>query len=200
MIINNWSTEIAATLVLDEQVKKSMSGDEEPAEIVQRRTATRGVYYLKSLADIPNIPFIDDTALVEVPADLLETIPLKNHVRENGPRLKAVVQSVQNNGYSSVSPIVARIGRRGRWVVLDGGHRITAAKKVMKQFWPNLFGKKVRTLTFLLFKTNVSYKRYFGHAVPFDAETIDAEEATDLRREQLQALREKREATAATKS
>lgn len=143
----------------------------------QKSVAAAGVYFLRAIEDIPEIPFLNDMALVEVPVGLLDQVPLKNHERSESERLLRLERSIRNKGYSSIQPIIARVGRKGRWVVIDGGHRVTAAKKVAKEYWTNLFGPKVRTLTFLLFKTNVSYARYMGAPSPMSAEEIDALDA-----------------------
>jgi len=52
-----------------------------------------------------------------------------------------------------------RLGRRGRWVIVDGGHRVTAARRVSKEFLTNLFGAKVKTIHFLLYKTPLTNTR-----------------------------------------
>lgn len=145
----------------------------------KKRKSTRaaGVYYLRSLDDIPKIPYVNDMALVEVPVDLLDEVPLKNHERSESERLLRLERSIRSHGYSSIQPVIARVGRKGRWVVIDGGHRITAARKVAREFWTNLLGPKVRTVTFLLFKTDVSYARYMGVPSPLSADEIDAMDA-----------------------
>ena len=143
----------------------------------RKSAAVGGVYYLRAIEDIPEIPYVNEMALVEVPVDLLEHVPLKNHERSESERLLRLERSIRNKGYSSIQPVIARVGRKGRWVVIDGGHRTTAAKKIAKEYWTNLFGPKVRTLTFLLFKTDVSYARYMGEPSPLSAEEIDALDA-----------------------
>lgn len=114
------------------------------------------VQRIATLADIDAIAFRDGMALVEVPIDLVEKLPLKNAFRGRSPRLAAVLESIRANGYNGADPIIVRIGRRGRWVVVDGGHRITAAEKVSHEWLTNLFARKVRALQFLLFTTPLS--------------------------------------------
>ncbi len=109
--------------------------------------------------DLDEIEFVDGLAEVEVPVELLETVPLKHAERLNSPRLDRVVQSIRSEGYSSLEPIVCRVGALGNWVVIDGGHRITAAKRVSQEFFTNLFGGKVGDLTFILFQTPMSYSK-----------------------------------------
>jgi hypothetical protein len=44
-------------------------------------------------------------------------------------------------------------------VVHDGGHRLTAARRVAHELLANLFGRKVRFVRFFLFKTPLSNSR-----------------------------------------
>lgn len=109
--------------------------------------------------DLDNIEFVDGIAEVEVPIEMLDLVPLKHQERLDSPRLAAVLRSVRSKGYSSLEPIVCRIGAKGRWIVVDGGHRITAAQRVSREFFSNLWGNKVGDLTFLLFQTPMSYTK-----------------------------------------
>jgi len=106
--------------------------------------------------DLDNIEFTDGLAEVEVPVELLDHVPLKHQERPDSPRLARVIRSIRNRGYSSLDPIVCRIGARGRWIVIDGGHRVTAARRVSREFFTNLFSPKVGDLTFILFETPMS--------------------------------------------
>ena len=114
---------------------------------------------VNDIQDITGLEFIDGLAEVEVPINLLDKLPLKNHERSNSPRLRKLLKAIRRNGYSSIDPIVIRIGRMGRWVVVDGGHRLTAARRVSKEFWANLFSKKVGPLVFYVFETPISYSK-----------------------------------------
>lgn len=118
-----------------------------------------GVQYIASLDDIPDIAFLDGMAAVEVPIEIVRRIPFKNDHRERSPRLIRIEKSIRNRGYDNTLPIIARIGQKGRWVIVDGGHRLTAAKTVAGEFWSNLLSKKVRTLYFLLFTTPRSWAK-----------------------------------------
>jgi hypothetical protein len=109
--------------------------------------------------DLAEIDFADGVAEVEVPIELIDIIPLKHYERLNSPRLLSVINAIRREGYSSLEPIVCRVGRRGNWIVIDGGHRVTAAKKVSQEFFTNLFGQKVGDLTFVLFHTPMSYSK-----------------------------------------
>ncbi len=114
---------------------------------------------IRRAEDLENIEFVDGIAEVEVPIELLDLVPLKHQERLDSPRLAAVLHSIRSKGYSSLEPIVCRIGAKGRWIVVDGGHRITAAKRVSREFFSNLWGNKVGDLTFVLFQTPMSYSK-----------------------------------------
>ena len=101
------------------------------------------LFRIRTEADFDRIPFDNGMAAVEVPAHLLDHIDMRDFDRGDSGRLSALLRSIRSNGYNPVEPIHVRIGRRGRWVVIDGGHRLTAARRVMREWLPNLFGKKV---------------------------------------------------------
>ena len=65
-------------------------------------------------------------------------------------------RAIRSKGYNPFDPITARIGQRGKWGIVDGGHRLTAARHVMREFWSNLFAPKVRNLYFPRLKTERS--------------------------------------------
>lgn len=109
--------------------------------------------------DIASLSFTDGMASVMVAAPILRRIRFKNARREDSPRLRAVIRSIRREGYLPRDPIICRIGQKGRWVVVDGGHRLTAARRVMDEWWPNLFGRKVRDVYFLLFETPRSWAK-----------------------------------------
>ena len=123
---------------------------------MSRRAKSQGVQRIASLDDLDHIVFTDGVAAVEAPAEMLDLIDFKNDQRMDSPRLATVEQSIREKGYQPLDPIIARIGRRGRWVIVDGGHRLTAARRVSHGFWANLFGPKVRNVYFLLFETPLS--------------------------------------------
>jgi len=114
------------------------------------------VQYVDSPEDLAAVTFTDGMAAIEVPAHALHLLPFKNHTRGNDPRLKAVLNQIRWHGYNNANPIIVRLGRRGRWVVTDGGHRLTAAMKVRGEFLTNLFGEKVKSIYFLLYRTPLS--------------------------------------------
>lgn len=106
--------------------------------------------------DLAEITFVDDVAEVEVPVHLIGILPLKHHERLDSPRLDAVVRSIRRQGYSSLAPIVCKIGARGRWVVMDGGHRLTALRMVSRSLWTRLFRRDLGDVTFVLYRTDRS--------------------------------------------
>ncbi|MEM8976554.1 MAG: ParB N-terminal domain-containing protein [Pseudomonadota bacterium] len=112
-----------------------------------------------SADDFEKIQFVEDMAMIEVPVECLDNLPFKNADRSKSARLRAVEKAIRIRGYDSLQPIIVRLGRRGRWVIVDGGHRVTAARRVAKEFFTNLFGKKVRNLHFLLYQTPLSNTR-----------------------------------------
>lgn len=117
------------------------------------------LFRVHSEADLERIPFENGVAAVEIPAELLDKLHLKHADRGMSPRLKALERSIRAHGYQPLEPITARIGRRGRWIVINGGHRITAARHIQKEFWTNLFGPKVKTLYFILFTNDESWSK-----------------------------------------
>ena len=122
-------------------------------------TKAPGVFRVRNVEDLDRIPFHDGVAAVEVPAELLDDLRLKNDLREDSERLREVEASIRARGFVPVDPITARIGRKGKWVIINGGHRLTAARHVMNNWWANLFGRKVETLYFLLFVDDASYTK-----------------------------------------
>ena len=127
-----------------------------------------------SADDFDKIEFVEDMAMIEVPVERLDKLPFKNADRSNSMRLRTVERAIRVRGYDSLQPVIARLGRRGRWVIVDGGHRVTAAKRVSKEFFTNLFGKKVRNLHFLLYRTPLSNTRLD------EPENIDDDEVDDI--------------------
>ena len=109
------------------------------------------VFRVRTEADLDRISFDDGMVAVDVPADLIDRLELKHTDRGDSPRLQGLMRSIRDRGFQPVEPISVRIGRKGRWVVINGGHRLTAARWVMRGFWANLFGEKVRTFYFILF-------------------------------------------------
>lgn len=114
------------------------------------------VQYVDTPEKLAAIQYTDGMAAIEVPAHALDMLEFKNHTRGDDPRLQAVIRSIRWRGYNNEQPIIVRLGKRGRWIVTDGGHRLTAAQQVRREFWTNLFGTKVRSIYFLLYRTPLS--------------------------------------------
>lgn len=125
----------------------------------QEAETAQSVQRLLAVEDIDRIVFEDGVAAVEVPVELLPHIEFKNDERGDSPRLQAVEQSIRDRGFVPTDPIIARIGAKARWVIIDGGHRLTAARHVAEEFWSNLLRRKVRTLYFLLYETERSWHK-----------------------------------------
>ena len=117
------------------------------------------IQYVKKLADLDTLLFVDDVAKIMVPVGLVDRLPFKNEFRGDSARYRDVLNAIRRHGYNNFDPIVVRLGRRGRWVIVDGGHRLMAAQKVSKEFLTNLFGRKVRDIYFVLFRTPLTNTR-----------------------------------------
>lgn len=144
------------------------------------------VFRVRTEADLDRIPFENGMAAVEIPADLIDKLELKHADRGDSPRLKGLMRSIRDRGFQPVEPITVRIGRKGRWIVINGGHRITAARRVMREFWANLFGRKVQTFYFILFTNPESWSK----TAPPPGVEIDRAphtEDTDLREQWVRA-------------
>lgn len=122
----------------------------------ETRKGAPDVQYVRTVEELDRIEFVDGVAAVEAPAELLRHVRFKNQKRQKGPRLDAVMRSIRAHGYVPTDPIIARIGQKGKWVVVDGGHRLTALKRLADSFWSRLFGRKLGNVYFLLFETERS--------------------------------------------
>lgn len=120
----------------------------------------------KTPGDLERLRFDDGIAAVMVPFPLLAHVTVTNDRRQESPRLARVRRSIRLRGFVPMRPIICRIGMRGRWVVVDGGHRLTAARQVAGEFWPNLWAPRVRDLYFLLFTTPGSWSKLRAVAGP----------------------------------
>jgi hypothetical protein len=117
------------------------------------------IQYVCRVEDIDRIEFTDGLAAVMVAAPLLDELPLVGEHRAESEKLARLRRSIRVRGFVPTDPIICRVGMKGRWVVVDGGHRITAARQVMRETWCNLWGPKVAELYFLLFTTPGSWKK-----------------------------------------
>ncbi|MGB0661006.1 MAG: ParB N-terminal domain-containing protein [Mangrovicoccus sp.] len=123
------------------------------------QSKTPKVFRIHTVDDLARIPFENGMAAVEVPAELLDKLELKNEIRGDSARLRSLEKSIRSKGYRPIEPITARISKKGKWVVLNGGHRLTAARRILKEFWTNLFGEKVKSFYFVLFLTPDSWSK-----------------------------------------
>lgn len=64
--------------------------------------------------DIFDIQSVDDVAVLDVPVEVLDRLPLNNHEQGDRPRLRRLMWAVRLNGYSSLDPVGVRPGRPGR--------------------------------------------------------------------------------------
>lgn len=110
-------------------------------------------------AELDAIRFENGVALIELDARLLRRVRFKNDAREDDPRLEALTRAIRAEGYVSRAPIVCRIGAKGKWVVVDGGHRLTAIRRVMGEWWTNLCAARVRRVQFVLFTNRRSWTK-----------------------------------------
>jgi hypothetical protein len=118
-----------------------------------------GLQWVETATDLDHVEFYEDMAEIEVPVTALDTLPFKNEDRGDSVRLEEVMRAIRRDGYNNAEPIIVRLGRRGRWVVVDGGHRLTAARRVSREILTNLFGRKVQTIHFLLYRTPLTNTR-----------------------------------------
>jgi ParB-like nuclease domain len=130
-----------------------------PKEAIMPKSSIPAVQWVESAADLDHVEFYGDLAEIEVPVSALGNLPFKNEDRGDSARLSAVMSAIRRDGYNNAEPIIVRLGRRGRWVIVDGGHRLTAARRVSKEFFTNLFGPKVKTIHFLLYRTPLTNTR-----------------------------------------
>ncbi len=136
-----------------------------------------GVQLVRTAEDLAQIAFVDDVAEIEVPIEAIDLLPFKNEDRSDSERLRRVENAIRRLGYNNPDPVVVRLGRRGRWMIVNGGHRVTAARRVSREFWTNLFRRKVRSIYFLLYRTPLSNTRIEPPAVTEDG--ADLEQARD---------------------
>ena len=123
------------------------------------KPAIPGVQWVETATDLDRVEFYQDMAEIEVPVTALDRLPFKNEDRGDSLRLDEVMRSIRRDGYNNAEPIIVRLGRRGRWVIVDGGHRLTAARRVSREILTNLFSRKVKTIHFLLYKTPLTNSR-----------------------------------------
>ena len=124
-----------------------LPGAEGPA-----RRVPGGIFRIRTAEDLAEIPFRDGLAAIEMPAELLEEIRFRNDRREPDRRQRALEASIRSKGYSPVDPIIVSVAADGQWDVIDGGHRLTAIRRIAREFWTNLFGPRIRSVYLVLFQ------------------------------------------------
>ncbi len=103
--------------------------------------------------DLKTIRFLDGVAALEIHFSVVKRLKIKGDMRPRSHHVEQLVHSMREKGYVPFDPIVCRITRKGKLHVIDGGHRLTAARIVDREFWPNLFSRKIRTVYFLVFQS-----------------------------------------------
>lgn len=106
--------------------------------------------YLYFIEDLKYITFVNGIAEVDVPARLLGSLPLIGAERPETERLHRLMRIIRRKGYGGAPRIVVQVDAQGQWLVIDGGHRITAARRIAREFWTNLPSPKVINVHFLL--------------------------------------------------
>ena len=140
----------------------AVQGMESPGPDVVTAPRAPHVQRVRSARDLEHLELHDGLAALEIEARLLDEIAFAGDVRDPSPRLDAVLRSVRSRGYLPFDPIICRIGMKGRWVVVDGGHRLTAARRVMREILPNIFRRKVVWIYALVFLTEGSWSKCGG--------------------------------------
>lgn len=125
--------------------------------MVEQRTPD--IQYVRDVADLDKIVFTDGLAAVQAPWRVVRHIKFKNHRRSPSPRLRRLERAIRDFGYNSSDPIIVRIGQKGRWIVVDGGHRLTALRRLSRSLWSVFFPPKVYALYFLVFETPRSWRK-----------------------------------------
>ena len=115
-----------------------------------------GLQRVETADDLSRIVFVDDMAEIEIPIEAIDNVPWQNAERLDSERYRKVLNSIRLRGYDNFDRITARIGRRGRLSIVNGGHRLKAAKQVAKEWWPNMFGRKVKSIQMIVFRTRNS--------------------------------------------
>lgn len=112
-----------------------------------------GLQRIETVEDLRRIVFVEDMAEIEVPIEAFDHLPLQNAARADSERYRKVVSSIRWRGYDNFDRITARLGRRGRLSIVNGGHRLKAARQVAREWLPNLFKRKVKTIQMIVFRT-----------------------------------------------
>ena len=82
--------------------------------------------------DLKRIAFTDGFALILFDARLIPEIRFKNDARADAARVRRLARVIAARGYDSSQPVVCRIGQKGKWIVVDGGHRLSALRTLYR--------------------------------------------------------------------
>ena len=91
-------------------------------------------------------------AAVDLTLDQIEKLNLVNDDRgtdRENERFWRLVRAIRDNGYAS-SDALRIFYLEDRFVLVDGGHRLNAARKVAKEWLSNLFQEKVHYISCLV--------------------------------------------------
>ncbi len=102
--------------------------------------------YVMRRRDLAHIVFSEDLAMAMVHEAVLPAIAFKNAERADGPRLRRLMRLIRARGYVPTAPIICRIGQKGKWIVVDGGHRLTALRLLRDERWTT---RLIRLVDFL---------------------------------------------------
>ena len=138
------------------------------------------VYRMREPGDLGRIPFQNGIAAVEVPIEFVSDLPIRDFERGDSTRLAELERSIREKGWQPLEPIIVRVGRKGRWVVVDGGHRLTALFKLRKGIWRRLIGPRVDSLYFVLFLTPDSWRTVGGPPQGIALPTATPEELREV--------------------
>lgn len=101
-----------------------------------RLMAKLPIQLLRTRHDLRTIAYTDGIATVMIDAPLLQYVRFKNAKRHDPARLRRLREQIATRGYVPTTPVICRIGQKGKWIVVDGGHRLTALHQLYrKSLW-----------------------------------------------------------------
>jgi hypothetical protein len=109
--------------------------DENLPEALTYELAALPMQRIGSRKALGRIAFANGLATVMVDARLLRHIAFKNDDRGDPARIAALRASIRAKGYQPRDPVICRIGQKGKWIVVDGGHRLTALQQEVDSRW-----------------------------------------------------------------
>lgn len=111
------------------------------------------IQQIRKRSDLKAIQFYDGVAALEISFSIVKQIKFRGDWRPRSPRLDGLIGSIRERGFLPFDPVICRVTKKRKFHVIDGGHRLTAARIVDREFWPNLFTRKVKTIYFLVFQS-----------------------------------------------